>query len=173
MNKYEWQKLKEAVLYILNYTGGLDYYRVFKVLYFAEREHLMRYGVRIIADDFCALPYGPVPSHLYNAIKYEQGGSIADVVEFAGEDASNILLPKRSYDADYLSSSDIACLENSIQANAKLSFSELREKSHDSAYNETDHCRPISEVAMARAAGASEDMIEYIREQQEIERVLA
>lgn len=172
MNNSEWQKLKEVVLYILNNTGGLDYYCIFKVLYFADREHLMRYGTRIIADDFCALPHGPVPMNLYNAIRNKQDERIADVMEFAGDDASNVFLPKRDFNADYLSKSDLSCLDHSIEENAKLSFSELKEKSRDGAYNQAGHCRPISAVEMARAAGASEAMLEYIREQQEIEDFL-
>ena len=53
------KKIVEAVLYILNVTKGLDYYHVFKVLYFAEREHLKLWGTKILADDFVAMEYGP------------------------------------------------------------------------------------------------------------------
>ena len=63
------KKIVEAVLYILNVTKGLDYYHVFKVLYFAEREHLKLWGTKILADDFVAMEYGPVPTKLYNAVK--------------------------------------------------------------------------------------------------------
>ena len=53
---------------MLNRTKGLDYYRLFKIIYFANSEHLAKYGARITTDESCALPDGPVPSGLYNCI---------------------------------------------------------------------------------------------------------
>lgn len=171
MNSLERQKLKEVVLYILNITGGLDYYRVFKVLYFAEKEHLKLYGTRIVADNFAALPYGPVPSVLYDAVK---ANLYTDVITRAGDDASMVLLPKRNFNSDYLSQSDILCLNRSIQENAKLSFSEMMEKSHDTAWQKArQRSGFISLVEMARAAGASEEMLDYIEEQSQIENSLS
>ena len=62
MNKYEQQKIIEVVLYILNKTGGIDFYHLFKIIYFAEMKHLVKWGHRILSDDLCALDYGPVPT---------------------------------------------------------------------------------------------------------------
>lgn len=174
MNDFEWQKLKEVVLYILQKTNGLDYYRIFKVLYFAEREHLMLYGTRIVSDDFCALPHGPVPTNLYDAIKNKRVAKrLEDAMKFAGDDASNVLLAKRCPDLDYISKSDKECLDKSIEENANLSFSQLEEKSHDEAWKNANHCQTISPAEMAHAAGASDDIIEYIKEQEQIESILA
>lgn len=174
MTPYETQKLKEVVLYILNKTKGLDDYIVFKVLYFAEREHLCKYGSRIVADEFCALPYGPVPTHLYNAIKDKTISALfTDIIAFTGDDASNVLLAQRACDLDYLSNSNVACIDNAIQDNIGLSFSELKEKSHDLAWQRASYCKTISLTDMARAGGASEEMIKYIREQKELESLLA
>jgi len=64
------RQLLEKVLYILHRTGGLDYYRVFKILYFAERAYLAKFCRKMVEDNFCALPYGPVPTSLYDAIRY-------------------------------------------------------------------------------------------------------
>ena len=69
MTLFDKQKLTEMVLYILNKTNGLDYYHVFKIIYFANIAHLSRCGLRITTDDFCALQDGPVPSILYDSIK--------------------------------------------------------------------------------------------------------
>ena len=52
MDNYEQQKIVEVVLYILNKTGGIDFYHLFKILYFAERDHLAKWGDKIISDDF-------------------------------------------------------------------------------------------------------------------------
>lgn len=65
----EMLKLKAAVLYVMNRCGAIDYFHLFKILYFADRAHYAKYGRRIIQDTFCALPKGPVPSTLFDAIK--------------------------------------------------------------------------------------------------------
>ena len=65
MSAYEQQKLIEVVLYILYKTSGIDFYHLFKIMYFAERDHLATWGDRITADEFYAIKYGPVPIQLY------------------------------------------------------------------------------------------------------------
>ena len=62
-------KLKAVVLYVIKKCHSIDYFHLFKIIYFADREHYATYGRRIICDTFCALPKGPVPSFLYDAIK--------------------------------------------------------------------------------------------------------
>ncbi len=42
MTDYDSKKLTELVLYILCKTGGIDFYHVFKILYFAEMSHLAK-----------------------------------------------------------------------------------------------------------------------------------
>lgn len=168
MQQEDWQKLKEVVLYIITATKGLDYYRVFKVLYFAEREHLKRYGKRIVPDDFVALPYGPVPTRLYDGIKEEDYSEIFDIVE------DYTLIPIRNCNMDYLSTSNIECLDQSIRDNAGLSFPELKEKSHDTAWEKATKTRSriISPIDMAIEAGASESIVNYIQEEELLEATL-
>lgn len=166
MTNAEWQKLQEVVLYVLDKTQDLDYYRVFKILYFAEQEHLKNYGTRIIGDDFCALPHGPVPSKLYDAIKENR---LSDILE---QRKGNVIVAKRRYNADYLSLLDCKSLDKSITENATLSFTCLKDKSHDTAWKATPHCRTISIKDIASAAGASTGILVYIEEQEEIDKLL-
>lgn len=62
MSEDEILKLKAAVLYIIKQCGTIDYFHLFKILYFADREHYAVYGRRLVNDTFCALKNGPVPS---------------------------------------------------------------------------------------------------------------
>ena len=62
-------KLKAVTLYILKQCGELDFIHLFKILYFAERQHYATYGKHLVKDTFCALERGPVPSFLYDAVK--------------------------------------------------------------------------------------------------------
>lgn len=185
MTIYDKHSLVEMVLYILKQTKGTDIYHVFKILYFAEQKHLLKWGDRMLADDFKAYQYGPVPDQLYKALhnnpKYgrELPDLIAQAVHTAGDEASNVLLPSREPDMDWLSKADVECLDASISENANLSFDELREKSHDDAWLEAwisaqnAGSDTIDPVSIAKAAGADDGLLEYIEEQMEIDRALA
>ena len=184
MNSFDKQKLTEIVLYILNKTNGLDYYHVFKVIYFANIAHLAKYGFRMTTDEFCALPDGPVPSILYNCIKddvhcdKELEAMIEKSVAKGNDDAYYMLTAKRQANMDYLSEVDVEEIDKSIDENAYLPYGELRTKSHgkewERAYHNTKQGRKIMDViGMAKDGMASDEMLEYIKENLAIEEALA
>ena len=181
MTKFEKHCLMEVMLYILNSTKGADIYHVLKILYFAEQKHLVKWGSRITADDFRAYDYGPVADQLYHAIRnsHRLDGELSDMFQqvavFAGDDAPNVLLPKRMANMDYLSKSEVECLDESIRENAGLTFNELKEKSHDSAWQKAygNSSDLMDSISIAKAAGASEAMLEYIQDQMAIDKALA
>lgn len=150
MDRYDKERLVEIVLYVLNKTGELDYYTLLKTIYFAELKHLAKWGQRITADDVCAMPYGPVLSHLLDAIKSdshepELSRMLKSAFKFASEDASNIMLPQNK-------SHDKIWLKN---------------------YREGKGKKVIATMDLAESAHASEAMKEYIKESLETERALA
>lgn len=60
-------KIKAVVSYILQQIPeGLDYIHLFKMMYFAQQEHLVIYGIPIFDDSFVARKHGPVPTFTYN-----------------------------------------------------------------------------------------------------------
>lgn len=182
MTNYDCKKLTELVLFILGKTGGVDFYHAFKILYFAEMKHLAKWGSGIVPDEFCALKYGPVPTQLYDAVKELNhpcmilSEELSEVIQFAGEDAPNVLLPKREANLKYISKSEIEALEQSIKENESLTFGQLMRKSHDEAWEEanrrTNGTNVISPVSMARVLNADDAMLEYIEEQMQIESAL-
>lgn len=182
MTNFDSKKLTELVLYILCKTGGVDFYHVFKILYFAEMKHLAKWGSGIVPDEFCALKYGPVPTHLYDAVK-ELGSSrmklseqLRNVVQFAGEDAPNVLLPKREANVKFLSKSEIDALDQSIIEHESMTFGQLMRKSHDAAWDEANRrvhgTNVISPISMAKVMNADDAMLEYIEEQMQIDSAL-
>ena len=182
MTNFDSKKLTELVLYVLGKTGGVDFYHAFKILYFAEMKHLAKWGSSIVPDEFCALKYGPVPTRLYDAVKELDNPSmilseeLSEVIQFAGEDAPNVLLPKRDADLKFLSQSEIEALDESIEENKSLTFGQLMRKSHDEAWDEANRrangTNIISPVSMAKVLHANEAMLEYIEEQMQIELAL-
>lgn len=182
MTNFDSKKLTELVLYILCKTGGVDIYHVFKILYFAEMKHLAKWGSGIVPDEFCALKYGPVPTHLYDAVKdlghsrMKLSEELSKVVQFAGEDAPNVLLPKRDANVSFLSKSEIDALDQSITEHESMPFGQLMDKSHDAAWDEANRrvygTNVISPISMAKVMNADEAMLEYIEEQMQIEAAL-
>lgn len=102
--------------------------------------------------------------------------ALAEAVEFAGEDAPNVLLAKCGPDMSYLSVSEVEALDESIADNKSLTFGQLKRKSHDAAWAEAHRqlhgSNIISPASMARVIGASPAILEYIEEQQQIDRAL-
>ena len=173
MTNFDKQKLTEIVLYILNKTKGLDYYHVFKVIYFANISYLAKYGFPMVSDEFCALPDGPVPSVLYNCIKgdpqcdKELQAMIDNCVSKGTDDAYYMLEAKRQADDEYLSKADIEALDKSIFENVNLPYGELRAKSHGEEWKRAyaQQGRKVMDIiGMAKDGMASDDMIEYIKD---------
>lgn len=174
-------KMKAAVLYVISKCEVIDYFHLFKILYFADKEHYAKYGRRIINDTFVAMENGPVPSQLYNAIKCAIGKmslssnsplqEISKSIYSKDEIYSYYITSSESPDMDELSKSDIEMLDKSFGENMKLDFSELSQKSHDSAWTEAwdkSHNSEIAPISMAKAAGANNAMVEYINEMESI-----
>lgn len=183
MRKFDQQALIEAGLYILDKTGGLDFYHVFKVLYFAHRIKLAEWGLKLTEDDFSAFDYGPVPVCLYDAVKGKENskspGLLAiyrKAVKKAGEDAPNVLLALRKPDMDYLSAADVEALDKAIKGYARKTFQSLKNLSHDSAWKAAygrEGSKLLDVVDIARAADADEALIDYIREKESLNVFLA
>ena len=173
----EIDRLKAIVLYVLNEVPGkiLGKHELFKILYFASQKRLVRYGYAMITD-FYAFQYGPVPSELFDYLK---GGNNAILSSInIDEEAKYILSPVEKPDMEELSRADIECLNESISENYGLSFYELLNKSHDSAWHKAWHHQigrrgaKMDIIDIALAADADDRTIEFIREELELEAVL-
>ncbi|CAG5073104.1 hypothetical protein DYBT9623_04610 [Dyadobacter sp. CECT 9623] len=153
-----------AMLYILKHLGGKsDIHKLFKILYFAEQKHLVKYGSEISGDRFHAMNNGPVPSLAYDITKSLRAGkpTFAKFFETFGDySIKGISEP----DMDWLSESEIACLNESIHENQHLDFKTLTEKSHDAAWADTKPDREIDIIKVAKAGGADKDMLDYIED---------
>jgi uncharacterized phage-associated protein len=163
------EKAKAVVLYIAGQLGETDFHRVFKILYFAEKEHLVNYGRPIVGDTYYAMKNGPVPSFIYDALKYARGNgaysdsfvSIANAITIK---SNFTFVAKENADLDELSKSDIACLDKSIQENKDIEYTALTEKSHDEAWKSADKDDAMNLEIIAKAGGANDEMLKYIEE---------
>lgn len=153
-----------ALLYILSKLGDpCDYHKLFKILYFAEQKHLVRFGSAISEDSYCAMKNGPVPSLAYDIVKSLRNGAptYSKLFEQTGPYSVGAISEP---DLEYLSKSEIDCINESVNENKNLSFTELTRKSHDAAWNGTKENREIDIIQIAQAGGADDDMLAYIED---------
>ena len=68
--KFNECKTVNAVLYIVERLKRKDFHKIFKLLYFSDREHLNVYGRTITGDTYIAMADGPVPSNVYDILLF-------------------------------------------------------------------------------------------------------
>lgn len=165
----------EAILYIAQNIGDRkDMHKIFKTLYFADREHLSRYGRSITGDTYIAMTYGPVPSKIDDMFKAVRGDSYfsdcaADLKKAFRFTNKYVIEPGRRANTDYLSESDMECLDFAINICKDKTFGELTNMSHDLAWNNTKKDREMSIKDILRETGDTEAYIEYIHSKLELE----
>lgn len=137
--KFDVEKAIEILLYITEKTSNV--YNVLKVVYFADKDHLRKYGRLICGDSYVAMSKGPVPSGLYDIVKFMRGDgppwfNIPDknALSVVGHD----ITPNRSPNLDLLSESDIECLDEAIEVYGFMSFGDLLARSHGSDWKSAD-----------------------------------
>jgi uncharacterized phage-associated protein len=157
-----------SMLYILNsLEGEVDFHRLFKILYFAERDHLVRYGKSITQDVYIAMDKGPVPSLAYDILKALRGEGLMAYYQQEFEHYFQVVkkyhvIAKIKHDPDALSESVLECLHKAVVKYGHKSFKELTGLSHDDAWKNADKNSEINIFDIARAGGANPEMIAYI-----------
>ncbi len=171
------EKAIESILYILELLENKvqpTIHRVSKVLYFADKEHLERYGRFIFGDRYYAMKHGPVPSQIYNLVKLVRGDlspsfqpprEISEQVlqAFKIVDKHNIK-KLREPNTDFLSASDIECLEHSATKYGSLSFEELTNLSHDRAWESADENDIIDVEDIIKTFDNSVELLEHLQD---------
>lgn len=163
--------------YIVDQLGGEgDFLRIFKILYFADRQHLATYGRTVSNDKYIAMKNGPVPSLVYDLAKYLRGDGFLISQEIPMSRyfdllGKSTLRLKETPDYDLLSESDQEAIERAIQENKFLDFNSLSNKSHDTAWQNANFNDDMDLFEIARAGGANDDMIDYIWESIEIQKI--
>jgi hypothetical protein len=156
-------KFIAGLLYIskrlIELGGSPDFYRIFKIMYFSDRKSLPQYYQNIFGN-WHALPDGPAPENLYQLIKKVRDGK--EIKEFSLE--NNDVIPKIDPDMEEFSETDIECIDASISENWKLSYGELREKSHGFAWENTARGYEMNLLDIVKESGANSQVIEHIKE---------
>lgn len=176
--------IKAILLYILNRVpdNRRSIYFIVKAAFCAQESHLVRWAVPLYEDEIFALPFGPVPSTIYNILKGARGDAHLNDVRLK-EVANCIICQEESFyateeaDLSWLSPSAINCLDEAILTISTKTFGDLYDTTHESeeykrAWNSKGR-KIMSLVGIAKSAGADEGVLEYLSEHLEIKSALA
>ena len=166
--QFDKEKSLNALLYVANRVQRKDFHKIFKIIYFADRQHLADWGRPITGDTYIAMEAGPVPSRLYDMLKIVRGDSYLPDMEGLSKyfQVENWMYVRPLQDADLnkLSANEQEAMSEAIEKYAALSYDEIKEKSHDVAWRSTARDFLISWDNIAREAGLDEVEVACLRD---------
>jgi len=169
-------KTLNALLFVANRVQRKDFHKIFKIIYFADRQHLADWGRPITGDTYIAMEAGPVPSRLYDILKIVRGDSYMTDTEglshyFVVENWMYVT-PLRDADLNKLTANEQEALTEAINKYSSLSYDEIKEKSHDVAWRSTARDFSISWDNIAREAGLDGEELACVNEFSQLEASL-
>lgn len=179
--RYEINKLKALILYILKESGGtLDFITLFKNMYYVQQRYLVTYGKPAFSDKFKAVKLGPVPSFTYRAFcsLLDKDVQVSEEMKlfnlaFQVVESNHVrtVSMKEEPDMDELAVAEVKVIDQVLNETKGMSPKDLSNKSHeDKAWKKarrraeddpTDNYMPL--VNIARAGGANKQILEHIR----------
>lgn len=145
---FDFDKTKAALLYLATHRlPEFDKYKACKLLFLADREHLLRFGRTITGDSYSALPYGPTPDKTLDLLD-EFEAVVQEGQDVKTPEAEELVAALRSDgmpyarydnkvapDLDALSESDVMILDQVASEHGCKTFQQLYELTHQmSAY---------------------------------------
>ena len=175
--QFDKTKALNALLFVANRVQRKDFHKIFKIIYFADRQHLAEWGRPITGDTYIAMDAGPVPSRMYDMLKIVRGDSYLPDTEGLGKffKVENWMYVQPLVDADLskLSKNEQEALNDSVAKYSGLSYDEIKEKSHDIAWRSTVRDFSIKWEDIAREAGLDSEEMECINEFSDLQAALS
>ena len=156
--QFDEEKSAAAISYLASKRiQGLSKGKICKLIFLADKCHLVRYGRPITGDKICAMKDGPVPSGILNMLNR----FLADPADPAVAILSKSVSVDRAYIhphfqsddfrlRDFLSDTDVEALDATIARFGDKTFSELRAITHEmpAYYKAWNDNRPHDSPAM-------------------------
>jgi uncharacterized phage-associated protein len=150
--QFDFNSTLAAITYLASKdVPELTKYKICKLLFLADKYHLVTYGRIITGDNYCAVPHGPIPSktlNLLNSVLSEnlsstECESLAQAVELDRRFTNPRFHSQHVVNPDELSESDILALEKVITEFGHMGFGELKAITHEMyAYTQSWNARP-------------------------------
>lgn len=137
--RFDPEKLVAALAFFASRgVPDLDVMKTLKLLYFADKTHLLRYGRPIIGDDYYGMEHGPVPSNAYDIIKDAIANRnvppqdlVERYIEVQAVGDLHQITAKQPPNMDVFSDSDVEVLEETIRRYGQVKALELRRLAHE------------------------------------------
>ncbi len=155
-------KAIEAILYLAKKISHPDKYGICKLLYLADKISLENYGRFIFGESYVAMEEGATPSNAYDLMKKATVRPIGGI-----KLEENKVIPLREPNLDYLSESDIECLDQIISEYGNRPLHGRRE-AHDNAWRKNWEKRGSKRSVMMPVESIAElfpdsaDLISYL-----------
>ncbi|WP_407538927.1 Panacea domain-containing protein [Deinococcus radiomollis] len=164
-----------AVLYVVKRVQGVTKHKLSKILYFADKAHLERYGRLITGDQYVAMDNGPVPGRVYDMVnqadpRRSSASLFADPIQEALSIkwyANNrpIISSLKEPDLDALSESDLLCLDQAIKDYGHVArHKDLSDLSHDAAWTATERNQRMRIEAIISTFEEPELLLEHLKD---------
>ncbi|MGH7313548.1 MAG: Panacea domain-containing protein [Candidatus Rokuibacteriota bacterium] len=185
--RFKPEKFVEAVSYLLSRVGPSARMRIVKLLYLADRTHLVRHGTPILGDRYYRLPFGPIPSRALDLLE-AAANIVAGDREVAPDAVSDFLLdrleivqpdskyptyrirrPVERTSLDFLSASEIEALDIAVARYGRLQARELSDLSHrHDTYTKTEPTQEIDyQLFFSDEPDANPEALRYLLVSQE------
>ena len=174
---FDREKAIQTVLWFSRHRK-IDKLKLLKILFFADREHLIQYGRPIVGGKYCAMALGPVHSEVFDLIKEAEKKKVK---EFSVTDNNIQAKGNAVYDEQHFSESDLDILEKIEQKYGKKDQFALIPITHrlkawaDNAPNpgsKKSNPMPYEDFFKDYRSQKSKNMRELIDDQQEIFHLL-
>ena len=182
MFNFNVHKAIEVILYFAEKEKAanktdIDLIKVHKYCYFSEKEHLRRFLKPIFGDMYCALPEGPVPSAIYDILKWCRGDRnefMANALKSTGMSehfplriyAPYYVAPLRKPSISKFSKSEIQVMDEIFEKYHAIPSKELSAKSHEEAAWQSALSESRNEMDFSEIIGDAEAW-KYISGKQE------
>jgi uncharacterized phage-associated protein len=157
--RFKSKKSIEAILYIAQNLKRANLIHISKIMYFADKAHLEKYGRFICGDSYLAMKYGPVPRETCKILNNNHGKNQAFIIK-----NKFWVKPLRAASTDYFSESDLECLDNSIKQYGHLSSHQLTNLSHDLAWQGAHGNNLIDIEKIVATLANADSLVEYLRD---------
>ena len=131
------QKILEALVLLAQKNPGKGFHNLLKILFYADKFHLQKYGRPVFGDVYIKMPYGPVGSFAYDILKKSDFipqdilKTINESLEIRKENDIPAVFAKREPDLDCFSETDLECLNEAIDKCKKIDFASLTQITHE------------------------------------------
>lgn len=131
-------KAVEVIVYLANKKPDMTQYYFMKMVFYADKYHINKYGIPITGDNYIKMSNGPVPSFILDAIHlngsrltHDIYKAIQESLEFHKRGKLIYTSPKRKADMNFLSKSNIECLDAAFNYCKDKTFKELKDLTHE------------------------------------------